>query len=738
MDRSIAEKTDADAGLRARFPALKRLGLRGRKRVPVVRQLAATECGAACLTMAMGYFGKNVRLEEVRDVCGVDRDGASALGILNAAQFYGLRGRGLKLDIDDLEFLPVASILHWEFNHFVVFERLIDGAVDIVDPAFGPRRVPMDVLRRSFTGVALQFEPGDDFERKSDRSHGVWRHAKRVILASDDLLRVLVTSILIQIFALAVPIFTGALVDRVVPRSDSHLLIILTIGLSTMVAFRFLAALVRGHLLLHLRTQLDLRMTLGFLDHLVALPCMFFQRRSAGDLMMRLNSNATIRELLTASVLSGFLDGAMVSFYLVILLAANLRFGALVTAMGFAEVAIFLLIRQRQRELMSRSLQVQARCGAYEVEMFAGLETLKAMGAEQRAVEHFSDLFVDVLNVSLSRGALSVIVDATTTTLRVGSPIAVLVYGAWSVLSGDMTLGTMLALSALAQGFLGPLSTLIGAAGQLQLLGSYVERIDDVLSAAPEQDSGKVRLAPRLRGRVTVEDVTFRYGAHAPFVLENISVDIPSGSFVAIVGRSGSGKSTLASLLLGLHRPTTGRVLFDGADLTEVDVRSLRRQVGIVMQRAHIFGSSIRQNIALSDPSLSLDAVKEAAQLTKIHDEIMATPMGYETLLLEGGISISGGQRQRLAIARALVAKPAILLLDEATSALDSVTESAVQQSLARLGCTRIVIAHRLSTVVKADLILVVDKGKIIERGTHAALMQRKGVYAQLVDAQMH
>jgi ATP-binding cassette, subfamily B, bacterial len=723
------------SGLGDRFPALKRLSWRNTRHVPLVRQLADTECGAACLAMSLRYFGKEVRLEEVRSTCGADRDGVSAVSILNAANLYGLRGRGIKVDVDDIRFVTPATILHWEFNHFVVFERVSSRGVDIVDPAFGRRRIPLSSFRQSFTGVALQLEPGDAFEPTQDHSRRVWRHAKRIILASQSLPRILVTSLLIQLFSLVVPVFTGVLVDRVVPRSDTHLLLTLTVGLSTMVAFHLLASMVRGHLLLHMRTLLDASLTLDFLDHLIALPYTFFQRRSAGDLMMRLNSNSTIRELLTSSVLSALLDGAIAISYLFIILFASARFAALAFGLGVIDGVIFFITRRRQRELMSRGLQVQARCSGYEVDMFTGMETLKAMGAEQRAAARYSDLFVDVLNVSISRGALAVVIDSLTSTLRIASPLAVLVYAAWSVLSHEMSLGTGLTLAALSQGFLGPLSTLFVAAGQLQLLGSYVERIDDVLSAPLEQDHTVKRTPARLAGGVTVENVSFRYGPLAPLVLHDISFEIAPGSFVALVGPSGSGKSTLANLLIGLHTPTGGQVLFDGISIAEIEVRSLRRQIGVVMQRAHIFGASIRDNIAVSDPSVAFDAVRTAAELANLHEEIMSMPMGYDTLLLEGGLSISGGQRQRLAIARALVAKPSILLLDEATSALDTITESAVRRSLKELGCTRVVIAHRLSTVFDADLILVIDHGRIVDRGKHEELIGRPGLYADLLQS---
>ncbi|MBI4511350.1 MAG: peptidase domain-containing ABC transporter [Deltaproteobacteria bacterium] len=722
-----------------RFPALKRLVFhRSARRMPVVEQMTATDCGAACLAMVMALHGKEVRLDEIRQVSVSGRDGVDALSILNTARWFGMRGRGVRIEVEDLEYLDEGSILHWEFNHFVVFERLTKRGVDIIDPAFGRRRIPMEQFRRSFTGVALLFEPGDNFvPSKGEKKKQAWRYVRQILSYRSHWKRILVTSVLLQVFALALPVLTGSVVDRVVPRGDYHLLTVLSIGFFSLVLFNFLASLIRSNLLLHLRTYLDARMTLGFLDHLVDLPYAFFQRRAAGDLMMRLNSNATIREILTSGALSGLLDGTLVFVYLILLFVASPPLGFIVFGLGFLDVSVFLLSRKRQKELMSESLHVQAKSQSYEVEMFNGIETLKATGSEHRAVEHWTDLFVDNLNVSLDRGRLSATVDSVMSTLRMASPLLLLVYGALKVLDGEMTLGTMLALNALATGFLGPLSSLVSTALQLQLLGSYIERIDDVFETEPEQDRTKVQVAPKLSGRIMLDKVSFRYGPTTPLVVQEVSLRIEPGQFVAIVGRSGSGKSTLASLLLGLYKPTSGRIMYDGIDLADLEIRSVREQLGIVVQRPYLFGTSIRANIALSDPTIPLDRVVEACRLAQIHDEVTEMPMGVETLLLDGGASLSGGQRQRVALARALVRRPAILLLDEATSALDAVTEAKVQVELSRLKCTRIVIAHRLSTIVSADLILMMEDGRVVEQGTHAELLKRNGKYGQLVAAQV-
>src|SRR5262249_29960814 len=369
-------------------------------RIPFVQQLSATECGAACLAMVLGYLGKDVPVEETRERCGVSRDGVSALDILQAASLYGLRGRGVKVELDDLEVLTIGAILHWEFRHFVVFERLRRRSVDIVDPASGRRRVPIEEFRRAFTGVAVLLDPTDMFEPESQRKNRLWLAFKTVLGRSGLLPQIALISLLLQIFGLAVPLLAGQMVDKVVPRGDMHLLAVLMAVLGVLIIFNGISSLIRGYFLLHLRTLLDARMTLGFLDHLVRLPHVFFQLRTAGDLMMLLNSNTTVREILTSSALSGILDGLSVSVYLVIIFIASQSMGFLVLGLGLLNGIVFALARRKQRELATQSLQVEAKSQSYQVEMLTSMATLKAMGSESRAVDHWSNLFVDVLNVS--------------------------------------------------------------------------------------------------------------------------------------------------------------------------------------------------------------------------------------------------------------------------------------------------------------------------------------------------
>ena len=538
--------------------------------------------------------------------------------------------------------MPPGSILHWEFNHFVVFERMTRKGAEIVDPARGRRVIPEKQLRESFTGVALVFETTETFTAKRAGS-GRWGWYFQQLAGQRHLLtRVIVMSLLLRVFALAVPLLTAVLVDRVIPRGDHGLLLVVMVGLGGMLVFQIVTALVRTHLLLQLRTNLDTRLTLGFVDYLSRLPFDFFQRRSAGDLMLRVNNNATIREVLTANTLSGLIDGMFVLLYIALIFAVEPTLGLVTLGLGALQLGVLFGARRRYRDLLVRALDAQARSQSYLVEVFAGMSTLKAAAAESRAVERWSNLYVDELNVALDRGRTTARVEAVMGALTSGSPLVILMLGAVRVIDGDLSLGTMLAINAVAIGLLTPLASLVNAGLQLQLLASYMDRVEDVLNTKPEQSGHDAARVPKLTGRVSLQEVSFRYTELAPLVVRDVTVDIKPGTTVAIVGKSGCGKSTLASLIAGLYRPSGGRILFDGHDLARLDLRSLRRQIGVVFQQPYLFAGSIRSNIALTDPSLSLDRVIAAARAAGIHEDIDAMPMGYDTLVNDGGSSLSG------------------------------------------------------------------------------------------------
>ena len=705
--------------------------------VPYVAQLELADCAAACLAMTLAYHGRYVPLEELRDATGAGRDGVGAPGIVAAARQYGLMARGVKAETGDLACLPPGSVLHWDFDHFVVFEKVTRKGVAVVDPALGRRVVPVGAFGRSYTGVAIILEPDAGFARGGENRPSPYRYLRPILRQRVLAGRVVVLSVLLQALALAVPLFTAIVVSRIVPDGDRHLLIILTVTMAAMAGYYFLISLVRAHLLLYLRTHVDRQLTTEFISHLARLPYAFFLRRSAGDLMMRLQSNSTVREILTTGSLSALLDGGMATAYLVLLLIISPPLGLLVLGLGAAQVAATILARRSNQRLTTESLEAQARSESYAYQLLAGIGDLKAAGAEDRAVAHWSGLFAREISVALDRGRLNALVGSVADTLQLVSPLALLGTGAVLVLQGQLSLGAMLGLAVLGAGFLEPLAALVSTGLELQLLGSYMARISDVLDTPAEQQGLTVRPAGRLDGHIRAEGLSFRYRSPGPLAVDDVSVQIRPGQFVAIVGRSGSGKSTLARLLLGLYEPEAGRVLYDGADLRDLEVRSVRRQLGIVTQESYVFGSSIRDNITLAAPGIAQDEVARAARLACIDEDIQAMAMGYATVLTEGGASLSGGQRQRLVLARALARRPSVFLLDEATSALDTVTETAVYRNLASLDSTVIVIAHRLSTITRADLIVVMHGGRVVEQGAHDDLLARTGYYRGLVSGQV-
>jgi ATP-binding cassette subfamily B protein len=700
-------------------------------------QVEQADCGAACLTTVLDYYGKHVSMEQVREVTGSGRDGTSARTLVEAARWFGLEARGVRADIDELDALPRGSLLFWDMSHFVVLDRVGRRSVRILDPAIGRRTVPLAELDRSYAGIAIVVEPGPSFERSPKRGGGIIRYLRPLLTERATLGSVIGTSMLLRVVGLALPLLTAVVVDRVVPNRDRSLLAVLIASFGVIVAFNFFSSLVRGRLLLNLRVRVDYMNTMRFVEHLAALPYSFHLRRSSGDLLNRLRSNATVREVLTTSAISALLDGGFASLYLLLLIAISPPMALLSLALGFGQAVSIVLSRRAAQRLTSTSLIAEARSQSYSMQFLGGIGTLKASGTEPRAVERFSEVFSEELAASLARGKLGVLVESATGLLRNASPLVLLTVAALQVVDGQLSLGAALAVNALAAGFLGPIDGLMSCMQSLVFLRGYIDRLDDVFETAPEQDPATVRPAPMLTGRIKAEGVSFRYDPLSADVVKNVSLDIAPGSFVAIVGRSGSGKTTLAHVLLGLYRPSAGVVLHDGIDLTQLDVRTVRSQLGVVTQEPYLFSESIRENIAFADPRMPLDRVVDAARMAAVHDDIVQMPMGYDTNVGDAGALLSGGQRQRVAIARAIAARPRVMLLDEATSHLDAIAEHAVYQALDGIESTRIVVAHRLSTIVGADLIVVMHEGEVVATGTHTQLMATSEAYRELVRRQM-
>jgi ATP-binding cassette subfamily B protein len=708
-------------------------------RPPLVLQATATDCGAACLARILAHAGRPTSVAECQDRLGVTRDGVRPRMFVEAARELGLRAKVFSTDLEHLGQIRLPAIAHWSFNHFVVIESWSPKGAELFDPVVGRRHVSAREFSEGFTGVVLTFEPGPEF-MTGGALPSPWGTFLRPLLRNQAVkglaLQVLAASLLLQVLGLAVPLMTQVLVDHVLPLRGFGMMALLGVGMVAVTLSQAVTGYLRNVLLVSLKGRFDEHLLLGMLGHLLRLPFRFFMQRTSGDLLARLSSAGMIREVLTNQTLTTVLDGSLMVTYLAILSLQAPLFGALVLGLGVLQLLLVLATAGRMRELLQRGLTTEAEFQGFTVQAFKGMALVKASAAEELTLRFWSSLFHRQLDASLERGHLTAFINALLNALRTFAPLALLWVGALQVLDGKMGLGTMLALNAIAAAVLTPLAQLVTTGQQLHLAGAHLSRIMDVLEAEPEPQPVTTRPTPRLRGRIHLENVGFRYGRGSAPVLSDLSFTIEPGQKVAVVGRSGCGKSTLGSLLLGLLEPTEGRILYDGLPLRELDVRQVRAQFGVVMQEPLLFSGSLRENVSLNAPGISLDQVEEALRLAALDQEVQRMPMRHETWIGEGGAGLSGGQRQRLALARALASRPTLLLLDEATSHLDTATEAQVDANLGFMSCTRIIIAHRLSTVRSADLILVLDQGRLVEQGTHDTLMKHNGLYATLAHGQ--
>ncbi|TYB39765.1 peptidase domain-containing ABC transporter [Micromonospora sp. AP08] len=710
-------------------------GHRRRGRVPVVLQAANNDCAAACLAMVLGAFGAAASLQECRSLCRVRRGGSTARDIVTAARQLGLRTRAFACAPAAAADLAIPMIAVVRPHHFVVIERFTRRAVYVVDPTVGRRQPTPQRFAADSLGIFLTFAPGKVAGRTRTRVPPPWWPYVRSSLtaARGYLIAILVATAVLQLVALAVPRSMAVVVDDLVRGSEVGVVSLLGFGMLGVAAAHLGSGWLRATLLSVVQRRVDGHLCRGLVHHLFALPLEFFTQRTSADLVDRAAGTAMIRELVIGHGMRALLEAAFLAIYFVVLAINDLMTASFTAVLTLVHLALFFAAGPRTRTLAHEHLLSQSKAQSALSEGLNGIHTVKATGVEQYVVAHWSILFDTALDAVQRRMRYAGVFEAAQSSLYLCGTLLLLWLGAWRVVSGTSTVGEMLGLNMLATMVLAPLTSLVMTAQRLQAALAHLARIADVLDVRPEPCPATPVRRHRISGRVELRGVGFRYHPEDPLVLADVSLTIAPGQKVAIVGPSGSGKSTLGKLLLGLYPASYGEVLFDEVPLAALDAANLRRQFGVVAQDASLFSASIRYNIALGDPDLSMEAVVEAARIAVVHDDVTALPMGYDTFLVSGASGLSGGQCQRLAIARAVARRPAVLLLDEATSHLDVHTERRVAQNLNGLTCTRIVIAHRLSTVIDADKVFVLDHGRLVEQGSPTELLSRGGPFASLV-----
>lgn len=709
------------------------VGVVSSRRVPYVPQMEMTECGAASLTMILGFWGHHAPLPEVREACKVSRDGANAANLLAAARHFGLEAEAVKVEIEHLADLPLPAILHWEFKHFVVLERLTSRGVRIVDPATGRRFVPQAELSDCFTGVALVFAPEDHFTTRPRKFPSLARYLDIVREVRPSLVQLIAASLMLEMVGLIFPVANQLLVDRVILPRYQPWLWGLALALGAAVVAKSLLTLLRSYVLQSLRNRMDSRLMEGFVEHLVSLPLGFFLQRKPGDLVNRVESNTQVRDLFSNRSVAAILDGFLLLGYSALMVMYHQMLAFIVLGLGALRVALLLSLRRRNEQLMTTELAVYGQEQSILVEALSGMETVKASSSQDYILARWTPRMIRRMNVSMEQQRLRIASTQVMSLLSGFSMAAVFWVGGREVLAEHMSLGVFTAFLTLQGLFMAPLESLLDAFTDLQYLSSHLVRLDDVLET-PAEASGNRDPGP-IRGAIELEGVGFRYAEGSPWILRDINLSLRLGEKVALVGRSGAGKSTLARLLMGMLLPGEGAIRFDGMDLRDLDLGLFRKQLGVVLQESFLFDDSVRANLSLRDPDMPMERIRWAAELAQIHTVIERLPDGYRTRLGENAKILSGGERQRLCLARAIAAEPSILLLDEATSSLDLETESRVHAGLAALGCTRIVIAHRLATVKDADRILVIEEGGVVQQGTYDQLCGQAGVFQDAIRA---
>ncbi len=712
-----------------------------RAKVPVVMQMEALECGAASLAMIMAYYDKWVALEQVRLDCGVSRDGSSAKNILIAARNYGFEAQGFRCELSALrDSISLPCIIHWNFNHFVVLDGFQGKHAYINDPARGEVRITMEELDQAFTGICLQITPGPAFEPGGKRKSTLDFARKRLRGAGAAVAFVLISTVISSLFGIINPIFSRFFMDRLLTGENRELLMPFILLLSLMGLAQVVVSWVQAIYSRKIDGKMSVVGSSEYMWKILRMPMEFFSQRMAGDILQRQSTNATIAGTLVNTLTPLLLNTLMMFFYLFVML----RLSPLLTLIGIVTIVLNLLTSQLISSKRVNITRVQMRdAGKLVAATVSGIqmvETIKASGAENGYFQKWAGYQASVNTQKVKYAKLNQYLGVIPAVLSSIASASVMVIGVGLAMHGEFTLGSIMSFQGFLSAFMAPAMTLVSAGQTIQEMRTDMERVEDVMQYPTDPSFSDTPLQEdadysKLSGAVELRDVSFGYSRLGKPLIEHFSMNMKPGSRVAFVGTSGCGKSTLSKLISGLYQPWSGEILFDGKPISEIDRSVFTGSVAVVDQEITLFEDTIANNIKMWDNSIEDFEMILAARDAQIYDDIMARDGGFYGKLTEGGKDLSGGQRQRIEIARVLAQDPSVIIMDEATSALDAKTEYELVKAVKERGITCIVIAHRLSTIRDCDEIIVLDKGKVIERGTHEELYARGGYYTELISS---